>query len=113
MILESDQLIILRELDIKKELPKRIDYGCCCLPLANFICPPLGTIFFTIFYFKYLKVVPAILLLIHLAITSLAIASFFYIDIGYVEGINYFIFGIVCLPMIGCFGGAFLVGFLF
>ncbi len=97
-----------------KELPKGVDYGYCCLPFVNFICPPLGTILFIIFYFKYLKVVPAILLLIHLALTSLAIASFFlYFDIGYRDGTAYFIFGLTCLPMFGSIGGAILVGLLF
>ena len=70
-------MIILKKLDVKKEIPKGENYGFICLPLANFFCSPLGTIFFTIVYFKYLKVVPAILLLIHFTITSLAIASLF------------------------------------
>ena len=107
-----DSLIILKEIDVEKEVPHGINCG-ILFPLTNFICPPLGTIIFTICYFKYLKVLPAFLLLIHLSISSLAIASFFFIDIeDYELGTGFFLFGLLSLPIIGSFGGAALVGIL-
>ena len=53
------------------------------------------------------------LLFIHLSITSLAIASFFFIDDDDIDiSTGFFLFGLLSLPIIGSFGGAALVGIL-
>ncbi len=77
------------------------------MTITNFLFPPLGTIILTLCYFKFLKVVPALLLFIHFSMTSFCIASLLFINSS-----AFFTFGIIALPIFGQFGGITIVALI-
>ncbi len=69
------------------------------------MCPPLGTIIFTLCFFEFLKRIPVLLLFIHFTITIFSIAGLLLID-------DFLNFGIMTLMIIGQFCGVALVSLL-